>query len=183
MSDPLRFVPTVLWCAMVAAGVLFIVSSGRPVQPDQPLGAVVGKLLPANFYFPAGDKSLTSPVGRYVASSRGAKVGAILKGADLSDRPALPLFHSPALLLSAPVSAAAIGGGLNAGSEARVCGKGAANYGAATIQFVACENPGGLIDFCAAVAEIRDAAALDSLTKAAQDPAASRDIRIDQVCK
>jgi hypothetical protein len=183
MSDPLRFLPALLWCAMVVTGVLFIVSSGRPVQPDQTLGAVVGKSLPANFYFLAGDKSVMNPVGRYVASSEGAKVGAVLKGADLSNRPALPLFHSPAILLSAPVSPAAIGGGLNAGSEARVCGKGAASYGAATIQFVACDNPGGLIDFCAAVAEIRDAAALDSLAKAAQDPAASRDIRIDQVCK
>jgi hypothetical protein len=184
MSEALlRSIPAIAWCAMVVLGVFFIVASGKPVQTEQTLGAIVGKSLPANYYFAPGDKSLGSAAGRYVASPAGAKVGAVLRGADLSDRPALPLFRSPTFLVSAPISPAAIGGGLNAGSEARLCGKGAASYGSATVRYVACDDNGGFANFCAAVAEIKDAATLDSLAKAAQDPVASGDIRIAEACK
>jgi hypothetical protein len=63
---------------------------------------VVGQKLPANFYFLTGDKTPASAAGRYVSSSKGADVGAVLRGGDLAERPAIPVFREPKLLLSAP---------------------------------------------------------------------------------
>lgn len=132
MSDALaRAIPTLLWCAMVVAGVYFITSSGKP--PEEPLGAVVGQKLPANFYFLSGDNALANAAGRYVASPRGAEVGAVLRHGDLADRPAIPIFREPKFLLSAPVAPAAIRAGLNAGSPAHICGKSEKSYGDVTI--------------------------------------------------
>ena len=182
MSDEfVRVIPSVAWCAMVVIGVYFVTSSGKPAE--EPLGVVVGQKLPANFYFLAGDKTPASAAGRYVSSPKGAEVGAVLRRADLPDRPVLPVFRQSKFLLSAPVAPDAIYAGLNAGASARICGKGQTSYGDATIQFVACDHNAEGEAFCAAVVETSDAAALEGLGKAVKDRAALSEIRVAEACK
>jgi hypothetical protein len=182
MSDVLvRVIPSLAWCAMVLIGVYFITSSGK--TPEEPLGAVVGQKLPANFYFLAGDKTPSNAAGRYVASPKGAEVGAVLRRGDLADRPAIPVFQQSKFLLSAPVTSAGIRAGLNAGARARICGKGVTSYGDATIQFVACDHNAESKALCAAVVETSDPAALEGLGKAVKDPAALSEIHVAEACK
>jgi hypothetical protein len=169
---------SIIWCSMVLIGVYFIISSGK--TPEEPFGAVVGQKLPANFYFLAGDKTPANAAGHYVASPKGAEVGAVLHRNDLADRPAIAIFRQSKFLLSAPIAPAAIRTGLNAGARARLCGKGETSYGDATIQFVACDDGEA---FCSAVVEMSDTAALENLVKAVKDPAALPEIHVAEACK
>jgi hypothetical protein len=182
MSDVLvRVIAPVAWCAMVLIGVYFITSSGMP--SEEPLSVVVGQKLPANFYFLAGDKTPANVAKRYVASPKGVEVGAVLRRGDLADRPAIPVFTQSKFLLSAPVGPAAIRAGLNASARARICGQGETSYGDATVQFVACDYNAEGQAFCAAVVETSDPAALESIGKAAKDPAALSKIHVAEACK
>jgi hypothetical protein len=182
MSDVLvRVIPSLAWCVMVLIGVYFITSSGK--TPEEPLGVVVGQKLPANFYFLARDKTAANAAGSYVASPKGAKVGAVLRRGDLADRPGIPVFRQSKFLLSAPVAPAAIRAGLNAGARPRICGKGGTSYGDATIQFVACDCNAESEVFCAAVVETSDLAGLEGLGKAVKDPAALSEIHVAEACK
>jgi hypothetical protein len=174
-----RAIPAAIWGVMVVAGVLVIVYSGK--SPQDPVGVVIGQKLPANFYFLPGDKALRTSAGRYVASLSGAAVGTVLGSHQLTDRAAIPLFHEPKFLLSAPVAVETIRAGLNAGSPARICGSGATDYGEGTILFVACDD--GLRTFCAAVVQPKDVPSVERIGSTAKDPVALKDVHVAEVCK
>ena len=115
-----RALPALIWCALILAGVAFLVLGPQKNTASAPVAA---RSLPRNTLLVPGDLEQRGFADRYVVAPNGVQKGARLQPSDVADQPILPDPRSAELLLALPINRAAIVGGINSGSKVRLCGK------------------------------------------------------------
>jgi hypothetical protein len=172
----LRFLPTLIWIAVVGGGVVFLVAtqSSGPAAPD----LVAATSLPQNALL-SGDVAHPKLTGRYIVKPEGIRAGEIIKAGHLGINPVPPSAPPPLLLLVFPLSGPAAAESLAVGSRPHVCDASSNSLAEVTVQYVHCKN--GAVGCSATLHVPFDAAA--GLANGLQDPGTAQSLRLAHSCK
>jgi hypothetical protein len=174
MSGYQRIIAWIIWCVLIAGGVLLIVFGPQP----ESAGPIATRALPVNTLVLPTDVKYEGYIGRYVVAADGIKEGARLRPQDVANLPTVPPIK---LLLTLPLRRAMVLDGVNAGSKVQLCGKAPLAFGTVTVQTVHC-SAFGVGGDCTSLVEVPAAIGADIATKGLKDQSSAAELRLATTC-